>query len=115
LTFGIRVEARFFRQRRTSENESEGLSDESVVKLGMESKRQKRLEVELAPFFHHDQLILILGSNKVTIEEDELDVDWTAEEAYELEEADDRSPFYIGKCWLTKKDDEFFTNVYGEP
>jgi len=115
LTFTIRVEGRFFKQKRTRETESEGLSDESVVVLGTESKRQKTLEVELAPFHFHDQLILILGSNKITIAEDGTDVDWSGEEAYEMEEADDRSPFYKAKCILTKKDDEFFTNVYGEP
>ncbi len=110
LTFGIRIHARFFKERFPEENESEGLSDESVVKLSSETKAQKLLEIEPAPYYFHQQMKLILQHNKVTLDGE----DWQKEDAYEMEDLADRNPFATAKSWLTRKEGDFFTNVYGE-
>ena len=110
ITFGIRIHGRFFEERSPEKDETDSLTDESVVELSNEIKSQKLLEVEPAPSFFHQIVKYALKHNKKTIDSE----DWSKEGDYEMERLGAYNPFYIAKVWLTKKEGEFFTNVFGE-
>lgn len=110
IIFSLRLHAKFFEEREPEENESEGLSDGSVAKLSSETKNQKLLEVEPAPSYLHKIIKLALQHNTILIDEQY----WEKEEDYETEYLNKKNPFRKGEVWLTVKEDEFFTNVFGE-
>jgi hypothetical protein len=106
--FAIRIEAKFFRRKRVEENESENLSDGSVVKLLGTVKRQKYLQVELAPDYLHDKIDFILQHNTIYIDNQA----WVKEENYETEEVDEHSAFQPGKTHLTLQNNNYVTNPF---
>lgn len=109
-TFNIRVLCRFYWERAPQENESERLSDGGIVKLSSTTKTQKLLEVDLAPFHFHLAIKLALQCNRVSID----GANYIMEESYETNQVNMRNPYELGTVWLTSKDNEFFTNVFGE-
>jgi len=108
----IRIEGRHVKERFPGEDEDEETSDESVLGLSSDIKTQKLLEIEPTPHYFHQIIKLLLKHNKV---EDENGETWSMGEAYEMEDLGDNNPFATAKIWLTKKEGEFFTNVFGEP
>lgn len=108
--FQLRVWSKFFKEQLPEESESESLSDGEVVKLSSSVKQQKYFEVELMPFFMHRKIKLAVLHNTINID-DEL---WTEEGGYETNQPDERFPYYTGKVWLTKQEESFITNVFGE-
>jgi len=106
--FMIRVEAKFYKRRRPEENESEELSDGSVVKLLGTVKKQKLLQVMQAPPYFHDKLTYILQHNTIYID----NLAWVKEENYETEELDEKNPFETGKAFLTQKNNSYVTNPF---
>lgn len=110
-TLNIRLHAKFWQEREPEENESEGFSDNSVVKLMGSVKSQKLLQVEPVPFYMHRKIKLALQCNIITVDE----LLWEKEENYEGSKVmDERYPFSKGEAWLTLKDDSYFVNVFGE-
>lgn len=107
-SFGIRVTSKFFKRRNPQEDESESLSDGSVVKLLGTAKKQRLLQVEPAPPYMHDKLTLILQHNTIYLDNRA----WIKEESYELEELDEYSAMNIGKAWLTQASDNYVTNPF---
>lgn len=107
--FQFRFRTKFFEERFPPENESEGLSDGEIVKLSSTIKSQKLLEIENAPPYIHKKLILILNHNTVYMDSNY----WTMEENYEQTKLNDRFPFFLGKVWLTLKNSNFWTNIFG--
>jgi hypothetical protein len=107
--FQFRVRTKFFEERFPQESESEGLSDGEIVKLSSTVKNQKFLEVESAPPYIHRKVTLILSHNTVYMDSNY----WTKEESYDLTKLNDRYPFFLGKCWLTLKNSNFWTNIFG--
>jgi len=106
--FAIRVEAKFFKERTPEENESESLSDGSTVKLLGTAKKQKLLQVEMAPYYMHRKLTYILQHNTIYID----NLAWLKEEAYETEDLDEHSAFVPGKVFMTQKDNSYTTNPF---
>lgn len=107
-SFGIRITSKFFKRRNPEENESESLSDGSVVKLLGTAKKQRLLQVEPAPPYLHDKLTLILQHNTIYMD----NRSWVKEEAYETEELDEYSAMSLGKAWLTQASDNYVTNPF---
>jgi len=107
--FGTYVKAKFFHERFPEENESEGFSDGSVIKLSGSVKKQKLLQIEPVPYYKHEQLKLILQHNYILID-GQL---WEKEENYEMQQLNEKNPFNTGSVWLTLKENSYFTNVYG--
>jgi len=107
-SFGIRVTSKFFKRRNPQEDESESLSDGSVVKLLGTAKKQRLLQVEPAPPYMHDKLTLILQHNTIYLDNRA----WIKEESYELEELDEYSAMSLGKAWLTQASDNYVTNPF---
>lgn len=106
--FSFRVEAKFFKERTPEENESENLSDGSVVKLLGTAKKQKLLQVEIAPYYLHRKLTYILQHNSIYID----NLAWVKEESYETEDLDEHSAFVPGKTFLTQQDNSYTTNPF---
>ena len=106
--YAIRVESKFFKTRNPEENESENLSDGSVVKLLGTAKKQKLIQVEPAPPYIHTKLTFILQHNTIYIDNQA----WIKEEAYETEDLDEYSAMSIGKAWLTQKNNSYVTNPF---
>lgn len=106
--FAIRVVSKFVKQRNPEENESENLSDGSVVKLLGTAKTQRLLQIEPAPYFLHKKITLILQHNTIYLDNRA----WIKEESYELEELDEYSAMNIGKAWLTQASDNYVTNPF---
>lgn len=106
--FAIRIEAKFFKERFPEENESENLSDGSVVKLLGTVKDQKQLQVEPAPYYLHKKLKRILQHNTIFID----NLAWEKEENYETEDIDEMNPFATGNGYLTEKTGTFVTNPF---
>ncbi len=107
--FGLRVMAKFFEERFPPENESESLSDGEVVKLSGSIKTQRQLEVDYGPPYMNKKVSLILQHNTIYIDQ----AYWTTEEAPTLKKLHDRSPWFLCKTWLTLKNSNFWTNVFG--
>ena len=107
--FGVRVESSFFKERFPEEDESEEISDGSVVKLSGSVKNQRLLQIEPAPFYFHNLLKRVLQHNTIYID----GLYWEKEEAYEITEINQRQPLQKGQVWLTQKEDGYDTNVYG--
>lgn len=109
----IRIDGRFLegKERFPDENEEEETSEEEALVLSSEIKTQRPLDVDIAPNYFHHIIKLMLKHNKV---EDEDGNTWSLAE-YEMEDVHDNNPFATAKAWLTKKEGEFFTNVFGEP
>lgn len=106
--FMIRVEAKFYKRRRPEENESEELSDGSVVKLLGTVKKQKLLQVMQATPYLHDKLAYVLQHNTIYIDNQA----WHKEENYETEELDEKNPFEKGQAFLTQKNNSYVTNPF---
>ncbi len=106
--FSLRVEAKFFQEQEIETNESEPLSDGTVVKLSSSNKAQKYLEVEPAPFYFHRKIKRVLQCNTVSID-NKL---WQKEGEYATTLMDERYPFYLGKSWLTDREG-FLSNIVG--
>jgi len=107
--FGVRVESSFFKERFPEEDESEEISDGSVVKLSGSVKNQRLLQIEPTPFYFHNLLKRVLQHNTIYID----GLYWEKEEAYEISEIGPRQPLQKGEVWLTQKEDGYDTNVYG--
>lgn len=111
--FGVRVPAKFFKQRAPQMNESEDMTDGGVVKLSGSTKFQRLFETDAVPFYVHDKLSLIFQHNTIFLDGSY----WVKEEPYEYVEFGDgfpEFPWKLGKCWLTRMTKDFFTNIFGE-
>lgn len=106
--FMIRIEAKFFKERKPEENESESTSDGTIVKLLGTTKKQKLLQVEMAPYYLHNKLADILQHNSIYIDNQA----WVKEENYATEEIDEHSPFVYGNTFLTQKNNSYTTNPF---
>lgn len=109
VAFGLRVHAKFFKERFPETNESEDMSDSTVVKLSGSIKSQKYFEVEPVPPYMVKKLKLALQCNTIKID-DKL---WTKEAEFDVKDLDERSAYSTAKAWLTESEDDVFTNVYG--
>jgi len=107
--FGVRVHSSFFKERFPEEDESEEISDGSVVKLSGSVKNQRLLQIEPAPFYFHNLLKRVLQHNTIYID----GMYWEKEESYEITEINSKYPLQKGEVWLTQKEDGYDTNVYG--
>lgn len=107
--FGVRVHSSFFKERFPEEDESEEISDGSVVKLSGSVKNQRLLQIEPAPFYFHNLLKRVLQHNTIYID----GMYWEKEESYEITEINPKYPMQKGEVWLTQKEDGYDTNVYG--
>lgn len=107
--FGVRVHSMFFKERFPEEDESEEISDGSVVKLSGSVKNQKLLQIEPAPFYFHNLLKRVLQHNTIYID----DMYWEKEEGYEMAELNTKYPLHSSEVWLTQKQGGYDTNVYG--
>lgn len=107
--FGTYVKAKFFHERFPEENESEGFSDGSFIKLSGSVKKQKLLQIEPVPYYKHEQLKIILQHNYILIDGQQ----WEKEENYEMQQLNEKNPFNTGSVWLTLKENSYFTNIYG--
>ncbi len=108
--FNLRVNSKFFKEREVEELESEGLSNEEVVALSGSVKSQKMLQVEPVPYYVQKKLKRIFKHNTINIE----GVYYTQEEALEYKELNEHYGLVASEVWLTVKDGEFETNVFGE-
>jgi len=108
--FTVRIKAMFFREKYPEENESESLSDRSVVKISGDFKTQKLIEMEPCPYYFHKLMNFVLQHNTIQM----FDKYWEKEEAYEMNLINHRSPFERGFAWMTQKEESYYTNVYGE-
>jgi hypothetical protein len=108
-TFQNRIFSKFADERAPETNEAEPIDNYTTVKLSSTTSVQKQIEVDGAPFYLHYKVKLGLQHNTVSIE-DQL---WEKTEEYSTTQINSRSPFYVGKSWLTKKEVDTFTNVYG--
>lgn len=107
--FMLRVTAKFFSEGNPEENESEGLSDGSIVKLLGTVKDEKLMEVLPSPFYLHKKLKLVLQHNTIYID----NLAWVKEQNYEIQEPEDEEdPFREGKVWLTKQSGSYVTNPF---
>lgn len=108
--YEIRAYSKFYKQRFPEENESESDSDGNVDKLSSETKTQRLLQVEPAPYHFHEALKLALQCNTVFADEEY----WEKEEAYEQQELDEHFTMEKATVWLTNKFNDTYTNVYGD-
>ncbi len=108
--FGIRIWSKFYEPEEPEENESEEISDESIVKLMGSVKSQRLLEIESIPPYMLKKLKQIFQHNTIYI----AGVYWEKEGAVEKVKIEDTFPFFLAKVLLTEKDGEYLTNVYGE-
>lgn len=109
--FCLRVAAKFYEEREPEEDESEALSDSTVVKLSGTVKRQKLLEIEPLPPYLIFKLKLILKHNTLKVD----DQYYIQEESLDVSKLNDRFALFLSKVWLTLRDGGYFTNVYGAP
>lgn len=108
--FSLRIESKFYTPRFPEEDESDTLSDGTVVKLSGSVKEQKQfITGDLPPYMHH-KIKLILQHNTIYIDGEY----WEKEESYEMTLPDEKYAFLVGAVFLTKKIDGFTTNVYGD-
>lgn len=107
--FGLRVKAKFFEERYPTETESEAQSDGEVVSLSNTIKTQRNLEVDAVPLYMHKKISYILNCNTVYID----GLYWTREENYALSKLNDMFALFLGKVFLTLKNNSFMTNVFG--
>lgn len=108
--FGIRLSAKFFKEREIEVDESEELSDETVVKLSGSVKSQKQLQVEPIPNYQKRRLKLAVKCNTLAID----GVQYIQEEAFSDTELNEKFGMVATSVWLTLKDGGFITNVFGE-
>lgn len=108
--FYIRLLCKFFKERPVQEDEEDDLSDGEVVKLFGSIKEQKLLQIEPVPYFMHHIITKILLHNYIEIEDER----WEKGESYSTRELDEQFPFEKGEVWLTRKDNGYLFNVYGE-
>lgn len=106
--FGIRVWSKFYLGKSIQVSAGEDLTDGEIVILSNSEKNQRFFEAEQAPEYFHQIVASLLSCNTVKIDGDY----WSKEEVYEYNQMDERYPFYLGKCWLTKQG-SYKTNVYG--
>lgn len=109
--FCLRTPAKFYEERDVETIESEGLSDGSVEVLSNSLKRQKLLELEPLPPYLIHKIKMILKNNSLKVDEDY----FKAEEPMEQGKLNDKFALFSGKVWLTFRDDNYLTNVYGAP
>lgn len=105
--FAYRVLSKFFEPRFQQEDESEPDAEGNIDKLSGTVKEQKLLEVELLPPPELRKLTLIFKHNSVWIENEA----WVGEEPFEIDKLEDRAGLFNGSIWLTKKDQNFYSNV----
>lgn len=108
--FYLRIPCKFFKERGVQEDEGEGLSDGEVVKLFGSVNEQKLLQVEPVPYFFHHIIRKALIHNYIVIEDER----WEKTEAYSTTDLNEQFPFEKGEAWLTRKEDGYLFNVYGE-
>lgn len=107
--FCKRIPAKFYEEREPEEDESEALSDSTIVKLAGTVKRQKFLEIEPLPPYEILKIKLILKHNSLKVDDDYC----IQEESMNVSKLNDRFALFISKVWLTLRDNGYFTNVYG--
>ena len=105
--FSLRVLSKFFELRMQQEDESEPDAEGNVVKLSGSVKPQKHFIAEAVPPYMVEKLTLIFKHSTIWIENEA----WIAEETVEIEKLDERSPFFNVSVWLTKADNNFYSNV----
>lgn len=100
LIFYVRVPAMFFKQRFPETDEVLTLSNNRLISLNSQVKKQRLLQTDQMPFFMHLKMKLVLKHHYVSI----LDREWVKEEGYEEQQSDNRHwPMVKGECWLTEK------------
>lgn len=98
--FYIRVPCQFFRQRPKSSQDSIASGGNTVINTSIVKGKQQLMKVIYSPDYIHNKLELIFqhaASGTVLID----GIKWTMEEGYELTIPDERSPFQMGKIWLS--------------
>lgn len=101
LTFYLRIPAVFNEERYPETDEPMQLSNNRIISLNSQVKKQRLLETDQMPNYMHLKVKEVLKHQFVTIEE----VDYVKEEPYEqVENANKRWPMRRYTCWLTEKE-----------
>lgn len=98
--FNLRIPAVFFKQRFPKTTEVMKLSNSRSLQLNAEIGKQKLLQVKHMPYHMHLKTQLALAFQNVTIN----NLEYTAEESYEIEEGNIRSSRKQASIWLTEKE-----------
>lgn len=106
-TFFIRVESKFYVPRSPQEDESESISDGTVVKLSSSTKRQRLMEFEPMPPYMHDKLPLIFNHNSLFIGNKA----WVKEESYEIDVLNEKYALFGATIYLTLANSNATSNV----
>lgn len=101
LTFYLRIPAVFNEERYPETDEPMQLSNNRIISLNSQVKKQRLLETDQMPMHMHLKTQQVLKHQFVTID----DVDYVKEEAYEqIENTNKRWPMRRCTCWLTEKE-----------
>jgi hypothetical protein len=101
LTFYLRIPAIFNEERFPETDEPMQLSNNRIISLNSQVKKQRLLETDQMPNYMHLKVKEVLKHQFVTIDE----TDYVKEEAYEMvENTNKRWPFRRYTCWLTEKE-----------
>jgi len=101
LTFYLRIPAVFNEERFPETDEPMQLSNNRIISLNSQVKKQRLLETDQMPNYMHLKVKEVLKHQFVTIE----DVDYVKEEPYEqVENGNKRWPMRRYTCWLTEKE-----------
>lgn len=109
-TFTIRLYGRFFHEVYPTESEVVKASDGSIDEVSGSVFTQRLLELDPIPYYVQKMLKLAMRHNYIATEDG---TEWTSSDAYEVEKSNDKNPLTKANILLTKKADEFLTNVYG--
>lgn len=101
LNLYLRIPAVFNEERYPETDEPLQLSNNRIISLNSQVKKQRLLETDQMPNYMHLKTQLALKHQFVTIE----DVDYIKEEPYEqVENSNKRWPMRRYTCWLTEKE-----------
>jgi len=98
--FYFRTPCQFFRQRPKGSQDSIPSGGNSLLNTSIVKGKQQLMKVIYSPDYIHNKLELIFqhaASGSVLID----GVFWSMEEGYEVSPPDEKSPFQLGKIWLS--------------
>lgn len=101
LIFYLRIPAVFNEERFPETDEPLQLSNNRIISLNSQVKKQRLLKTDQMPNYMHLKMMEVLKHQFVTID----DVDYVKEEPYEqVENSNKRWPMRRYTCWLTEKE-----------
>lgn len=98
VSFKTRVPAIFFHERFPEEDNVIQLTDR-MVKTSGTVRSQRLFETDYMPYYMHKKLQLIFKLQTILID----GLEWTKEDAYEIQDGERRWPVKKGKVYLTEK------------